>query len=99
MIIKHIIREVDCSCLVVAVVYDPVDGPGLTLYKILDTLVVNANMQFVTFIFSRPKRANLNNVTNCCLVFIFALNMNSNNHTRQLTISFIGELYLFSHPT
>lgn len=25
------------------------------LYKILDTLVVNANMQFVTFIFSRPK--------------------------------------------
>lgn len=55
MIIKHIIREVDCSCLVVAVVYDPVDGPGLTLYKILDTLVVNANMQFVTFIFSRPK--------------------------------------------
>lgn len=41
--------------LVVAVVYDPVDGLGLTLYKILDTLVVNANMQFVTFIFSRPK--------------------------------------------
>lgn len=37
MIIKHIIREVGCSCLVVAVVYDPVDGPGLTLYKILDT--------------------------------------------------------------
>lgn len=33
----------------------PVDGPGLTLYKIY-TLVVNANMQFVTFIFSRPKR-------------------------------------------
>lgn len=56
MIIKHIIREVGCSCLVVAVVYDPVDGPGLTLYKILDTLVVNANMQFVTFIFSRPTR-------------------------------------------
>lgn len=30
MIIKHIIREVGWSCLVVVVVYDLVVGPGLT---------------------------------------------------------------------
>lgn len=44
MIIKYIIREVGCSCLVVAVVYDLVDGLGFILYKILDILVVNVNM-------------------------------------------------------